>query len=64
MDRLRKFDLHPKTRKSSNAHRFGRHPSIFSTISIVYLVAAELRYARQVRVMTHCTTRRTARAST
>ena len=51
MDRLRKFDLHPKTRQEFKTRTVsGAIASIFSTISIVYLVAAELRYARQVRV--------------
>ena len=51
MERLRKFDLHPKTRQEFKTRTVsGAIASIFSTISIVYLVAAELRYARQVRV--------------
>ena len=52
MDRLRKFDLHPKTRQEFKTRTVsGAIASIFSTISIVYLVAAERARTRaQVRV--------------
>ena len=52
MEALKKFDLHPKTRSEFKTRTIsGALASVWAVVSITYLVLAELRYSRQVRVV-------------